>query len=43
MFDIEKGKDSVRLSTVMAVLSVLNISVILESPLMEEFNAQRHH
>jgi len=36
VFDIEKGKESVRLSTLMKVLEVLNIKIKFESPLMNE-------
>lgn len=39
VFDIEKGKPTVRLATLMAVLQVLNIDIKLESPLMQEFTA----
>jgi y4mF family transcriptional regulator len=34
VFDLEKGKDTVKLSTLMRVLKGLNISVKLESPLL---------
>ena len=40
VFDIEKGKPTVRLATIMAVLRVLNIQLVMASPLMEEFTAQ---
>ncbi len=33
VFDIEKGKHTVRLNTLLAVLDVLNIQVRLDSPL----------
>ncbi len=39
VFDIEKGKPTVRLATLMSVLNVLNIQIAMESPLMEEFVA----
>jgi transcriptional regulator with XRE-family HTH domain len=39
VFDIEKGKPTVRLATLMAVLRVLNINLAMESPLMAEFAA----
>ena len=38
VFDIEKGKPTVRLATLMAVLSVLNIDFVMDSPLMAEFD-----
>ncbi len=37
VFDIEKGKPTVRLATLLAVLGALNIEVNLCGPLMEEF------
>ena len=33
VFDIEKGKETIKLKTLIAVLNVLNIEVILKSPL----------
>ena len=36
VFDIEKGKPTVRLATLMAVLRVLNIDLVLDGPLMNE-------
>ncbi len=37
IFDIEKGKNTVRLNTLLAVMSVLNIALNPESSLMEEW------
>lgn len=37
VFDIEKGKKTVRLSTLMAVLDALNVKMHFESPLMHKF------
>ena len=37
VFEIEKGKITVRLQTLMKVLTVLNISIEFKSSLMEEF------
>ena len=39
VFDIEKGKPTVRLATLMAVLRVLNIDLVLDGPLMAECNS----
>ena len=39
VFDIEKGKPTVRLATLMAVLRVLNIDLLLDGPLMAECGA----
>ncbi|MDA3823359.1 MAG: type II toxin-antitoxin system Y4mF family antitoxin [Bacteroidales bacterium] len=36
VFDIEKGKDTIQLDTLRKILSVLNISVKLTSPLMNQ-------
>ena len=35
VFDIEKGKDTVRLQTMLRVLEALNIKTVLSSPLMK--------
>lgn len=37
VFDIEKGKKTVRLATLLAVLHVLNIQMEFQSPLMHRF------
>lgn len=39
VFDIEKGKATTRLATLMAVLNVLNIRLDLQSPLMKEYRS----
>jgi len=39
VFDIEKGKESVQLDTLMKILNVLNIKMKLESPLMNEYKS----
>lgn len=36
VFDLEKGKATIRLDTVRKILSVLNIKVQLTSPLMDQ-------
>jgi HTH-type transcriptional regulator / antitoxin HipB len=38
VFDLEKGKDTVKLSTLLKVLSGLNISVKLESQFLKSAN-----
>lgn len=38
IFDIEKGKETVRLDTLLKVLDALNIKVTLDSPLMRQKN-----
>jgi HTH-type transcriptional regulator/antitoxin HipB len=41
VFDIEKGKPTVRLATLVAVLRVLNIDLAMDGPLMSEFVSTR--
>ena len=41
IFDIEKGKETVRFSTLQKVLNALNIKITFTSPLMEVFNEKR--
>ena len=36
IYDIEKGKDSVKLDTLRKILKALNITIVLTSPLMED-------
>ena len=38
IYDIEKGKESIRLSTLQKVLKALNIKITFTSPLMELLN-----
>ncbi len=40
VFDIEKGKETIQLKSVMHVCRALNISVILNSPLMDKYNTE---
>jgi HTH-type transcriptional regulator/antitoxin HipB len=35
IYDIEKGKETVRLDTLRKILKVLNIKIVLTSPLMD--------
>ena len=37
IYDIEKGKKTVKWSTILAVLHALNIRVLFQSPLMDEY------
>ena len=41
VFDLEKGKRSVRYDTLLKVLAALNIRVVFESPLMETYHEAR--
>ena len=36
VFDIEKGKETIRLNTLLKVLEVLNIKMVLETPFQAE-------
>ncbi len=38
VFDIEKGKKTIQLNSVLKVFAALNIKIILESPLMNLYN-----
>lgn len=38
VFDVEKGKLTIRFSTLLKMLEALNIQISLESTLMEHFN-----
>ena len=37
IYDLEKGKKTVKWSTILAVLHALNIRVLFQSPLMDEY------
>ena len=39
VYDIENGKETVRLNTLLKVLGALNVSIFLNSPLMDHFKA----
>ena len=41
IYDIEKGKETIRYSTLQKVLKVLNIKITFTSPLMEVLNEKR--
>lgn len=40
VYDIEKGKESVQLDTLRKILKVLNIKIVLTSPLMDNLMYQ---
>jgi len=42
IYDIEKGKRSVQLDTLQKILKVLNIRIVLTSPLMGNINNSGH-
>ncbi len=39
IYDVEKGKESVQLDTLSKILKVLNIKIVLTSPLMENLKS----
>ena len=39
IYDIEKGKETIRFDTLYKVMKVLNISISFGSPLMEQYKA----
>jgi HTH-type transcriptional regulator / antitoxin HipB len=41
VFDLEHGKQSIRYDTLLKILSVLNISVRLDSPIMARLGSER--
>jgi len=41
VFDIEKGKETVKLNTLLKVLEALNIKINFNSPLMDQFFEKR--
>ena len=41
IYDIEKGKETIRFSTLQKVLKTLNIKITFTSPLMEMLNEKR--
>ena len=42
VFDLEKGKTTVRLDTLIKICRVLNIRLMLDGPLMAQWQAQRN-
>lgn len=38
VFDIEKGKDSIRFNSLWKVIKVLNIKIVFDSKIMEEYS-----
>jgi HTH-type transcriptional regulator / antitoxin HipB len=43
VFDIEKGKETVQFKSIINVLEVLNISIELNSPLMDKYNTDHEN
>ncbi len=41
IYDVEHGKRTVRLNTLMKIMNVLNISLKLESPIMDLFEGKK--
>jgi len=42
IYDLEKGKKTVRWSTISAVLAALNINILYQSPLMDDYAKSSH-
>jgi y4mF family transcriptional regulator len=42
VYDIEKGKKTVRLNTLLNILDALNITLIMDGPLMDLFEVSDH-
>ena len=42
IYDIENGKDTIRLNTMLKVLDSLNISVSIDSPLIDQYKDIDH-
>lgn len=38
VYDLEKGKETIKLSTLIKILNALNIKITLESPLMKLYD-----
>jgi len=43
VFDIEKGKETVQFKSIINVLNALNITIDLNSPLMDKYNAEHEN
>lgn len=43
LFDIEKGKETVQFKSIINVLKALNISISLNSPLMDKYNKEHEN
>jgi y4mF family transcriptional regulator len=43
VFDIEKGKETVQFKSILNVLKALNISIELNSPLMDKYNTEHEN
>ncbi len=43
VFDIEKGKETVQFKSIIHVLKALNISIELNSPLMNKYNKEHEN
>lgn len=43
VFDIEKGKDTVQFKSIINILKALNISITLNSPLMDKYNNEHEN
>jgi len=37
VFDVEKGKETIRFNSLLKILNTLNIKIVFESPLMDKY------
>jgi y4mF family transcriptional regulator len=42
VYDVEKGKTTIQMATLLKILKVLNISLTLTSPLMDQLTGRNH-
>ncbi len=40
VYDLEQGKPTIQLDTLQKILAVLNIKIVLESPMMQKFEQE---
>ncbi len=43
IYDVEHGKETIKLQTLLPLLNTLNLSLRLDGPLMDEFTSERGH
>ena len=42
IYDIERGKETIRINTLLKILNALNVSISLDGPLMKHYEAENH-
>ena len=43
VFDIEKGKETIQFKSIINILKALNINILLDSPLMDNYNKEHEN